>query len=188
MLTPEVVYLKKKLLLSSAALLLLLLSNLNICCRLSVDGRMLEGLYSPFDADRCISAAAAAAEEILPGHAAAVPVKKHYRLSFLPPAGGLRLATGSILRSYSGIALEDGVYVNGVFLGVVEDGDALKEKLRDFIKNQMPNRAVFGSISGKLEIKPVYTREGRYTDDGDMLLLISGVAPVIYVDSEGRLA
>ena len=70
----------------------------------------------------------------------------------------------------------------------MEDGELLKEKLKSYIKNQMPNRAVFGSISGELDIQGIYTRIGKKTNDEDMLLLISGMAPVIYLDAQGRVA
>ena len=77
--------------------------------------------------------------------------------------------------------------MNGVFLGTVADGQLLREKTRDFISSQMPNAAVFGAISGELEIKTVYTRKNHHTNYDDMLLLISGMAPVIYTDEYGRL-
>jgi hypothetical protein len=52
----------------------------------------------------------------------------------------------------------------------------------------MPNAAVFGNISGELRICPVYSRSGHETNYEDMILLISGMAPVIYVDDSGKLA
>lgn len=179
---------RKKLVCTALALAFMLAANLNVCCRVSINGRELEGLYSPAQLKRCEKAAAAAAEEILPGHAVGPLIERKYSLSFVPARGGLRGVTDSLLCSYTGVKSEDGVFVNGVFLGVVEDGAVLREKLKGFIENQMPNRAVFGNISGKLEIREVYTRANRRTNDEDMLLLISGAAPVIYLDSEGRLA
>ena len=47
------------------ALLLLVGSNLNLCCQVRVDGRELEGFYSPAVVDKGIEAAEAAAAEIL---------------------------------------------------------------------------------------------------------------------------
>ena len=178
---------RKKAVAAVLALALTAAANLNVCCRVSINGRELEGLYSPAQLKRCEEAAAAAAEEILPGHAVAPLIEREYCLSFIPARGGLRGVTDTLLCAYTGVRSEDGVFVNGVFLGVVEDGALLREKLRGFIENQMPNRAVFGNISGKLEIREVYTRANRRTNDEDMLLLISGAAPVIYIDSEGRL-
>jgi len=179
---------RRKVILSFLALFFLLASNLHLCCSLRVNGRELEGLYSPSDLDRCEAAAAVAAEEILESHAFPPLLERDYKLSFIPPAGGLRFAADAILRGYSGVEVSDGVYVNGVFLGTVESGELIREKLKDFILDQMPNRAVFGSISGRLDIRPVYTRSNSQTNDEDMLLLISGMAPVHYIDSEGRLA
>lgn len=179
---------RKKIVLMALALFLILATNLNVCCKLVINGRELDGLYSPAALDRCRTVAAAAAEEILPLHAVEPQLQKRYCLSFYKPEGGLSIASDAILRAYSGVKTGDGVYVNGVFLGVVEDGELIKEKLKSYIKNQMPNRAVFGSISGELDIRGVYTRIGKKTNDEDMLLLISGMAPVIYLDAEGRLA
>ena len=57
----------KKLALCLFALLLLAASNLRLNCRVTVDGREVEGLYALKDVDRAATAAAAAATEILRG-------------------------------------------------------------------------------------------------------------------------
>ena len=177
----------KKLCLGGFALLLTLLANLHPCCRLSVNGELLPGQYSLSDVKDCELTADRAADEILTGYAAPPEIKKSWSLSFIPPMGGKVYATDAILSAYPGVKKADGVYVNGVFLGTVADGQLLREKTRDFITSQMPNAAVFGSISGELEISTVYTRKNSHTDYGDMLLLISGMAPVVYTDEYGRL-
>ena len=64
----------------------------------------------------------------------------------------------------------------------------LRRALQRSIRGQMPLRAVSGSISGELELRSVYTRAGSCTPDSDMVLLITGMAPVIYLDPEGKLA
>ena len=179
---------RRRLIFLAAALLFLLSSGLHLGCRVSINGVEAEGLYSPFDLDRCRSAAGKVAEEIVAKHAAEPVIEKRWVLSFYPPKGGLSYLKSRLIEGYAGVEAAEGVYVNGTFIGVTEDGDRLKEALRSYIRNQMPNRAVFGNISGELEIKTVYTRSGRSVSDEDMLLLISGMAPVIYIDSQGRLA
>ena len=42
-------------------------------------------------------------------------------------------------------------------------------------------------ISGDLRIRPIYSRAGHETNYDDMVLLISGMAPVLYVDQNGKL-
>ena len=95
---------------------------------------------------------------------------------------------GEALRAVTGVELADVVYVNGTRLGIVEDGERLLEKLGTFIGSQQPHAAVSGSISGKLEIIRHYSRSNRVTKDEDMILLITGMAPVFYVDANGKLA
>lgn len=177
----------KKLIMSTAALAMLLLTNMELGCRLTVNGLELDGLYSPSAADRSEMVAALAAEEILSGPAVMPQIERSYRLSFSPPQGDNQALTDRVLRSVTGVKLAQGVFVNGVPLGTVEDGDRLFSEMRSFINNQMPNAAVYGSISGELRVKPIYSRSNRDTNYGDMLLLISGMAPVIYVDETGKL-
>lgn len=162
-------------------------ANMDLCCAVAINGQKLEGLYSPFAADQSMEAAAAAAEEILEVPAVLPELKKSYRLSLYPAEGDARSISDAALRSVSGLRLADGVFVNGVYMGSVDDGDELFLHLREFILNQMPNAAVFGNISGKATIKKMYSRSSRMTDYDDMVLLISGMAPVIYVDENGKL-
>ena len=162
-------------------------ANMDLCCAVAINGQKLEGLYSPFAADQSMEAAAAAAEEILEVPAVLPELKKSYRLSLYPAEGDARSISDAALRSVSGLRLADGVFVNGVYIGSVDDGEELFLHLRAFILNQMPNAAVFGNISGKATIKKMYSRSSRMTDYDDMVLLISGMAPVIYVDENGKL-
>lgn len=177
----------KKIALCLFSLLFMLGTNFRLCCRAAVGGRQLEGLFSPFDIDRCETAAAAAAEEIVQGPALLPRVERSLSLSLSPPGGDMLELTDTALRSVTGVKLVDGVFVNGVYLGSVEDGDRLFEGLRGFIDRQMPTAAVAGNISGELEIRRIYSRSNSFTPDRDMLLLISGMAPVIYVDESGKL-
>ncbi len=177
----------KKILLCTLSLLLLLIGNLRLGCTLSINGTELQGIYSSKDVRKAEQTALAAAEELVPGYALLPEISKRWSLSVIPPKGGRLFATDAILSSCPGVKKGNGVYVNGILLGTVSDGDILREKTRDYILNQMPNAAVFGSISGDLEIKTVYTRKNHDTNYEDMLLLISGMAPVIYTDQYGRL-
>lgn len=178
----------RKVALGSFALLLVLASNLRVNCCVSVNGTQLAGRYSPEAVDRAATAVLCAAEEILPGPAVMPQIERTYGLSFTEPAGDELLLTDAALRAVTGVKLADVAYVNGTRLGIVEDGAVLFEKLDSFIKNQQPNAAVSGSISGKLEVVKRYSRTNQATNDEDMLLLITGMAPVIYVDENGKLA
>lgn len=177
----------KKVSLCAFSLLLMVIGNLRLGCVLSINGTNLEGLYSPKDIRRAEETALAAVEELVSGHAMLPELEKKWTLSVIPPMGGRIFATDALISSSPGVKKGNGVYVNGVLLGTVSDGDILRKKTQDFISNQMPNAAVFGTISGELEIKPVYTRKNHDTNYDDMILLISGMAPVIYTDPYGRL-
>ena len=177
----------KKLVLGSFALLLMLAANVDLCCKVAVNGCQLDGLYAPSAADRSEAVAVNAAEEIVSGPARMPEVSCSYRLSLTPASGDSRVLTGRLLCAATGVKLAQGVFINGVPLGTVEDGSVLYEQLRGYIRNQMPNAAVFGTISGEVQIRPIYSRSNRDTDYDDMVLLITGMAPVIYLDDSGKL-
>ena len=189
MLTAEVVFVNaKKLALLGLALLGLVAAHVQPLYRLSLNGRTLEGLYSAADIRQAWQAASAAAEELLPEALARPRLQRQLRLSLRDGDGDPAALTDALILAYPGITLADGVFVNGVRLGTVADGRQLTAQLRQFILDRMPNAAVFGNISGRLEIRPVYSRAGHETADQDMILLISGMAPVVYVDKDGKLA
>lgn len=177
----------KKLMLACFSLLFMFVANLDICCQVSVCGTRLSGLYSPFALDRSETAAVAAAQEILEGPAPSPHLERTYCLSLRPAEGDGRYVTDAALRSITGVRLNQGVFINGKYLGCVEDGTVLFETLRSFILNQMPNAAVFGNISGQVQVRSIYGRTGQNVDYDDMVLLISGMAPVIYTDQSGKL-
>ena len=170
-----------------ASAAILLLSCTNIQCKASIDGQLIDGYYSPAQLDRCLLAATMAAEEILPGEASLPLLKKSYRLSFKLPEGSDSTLIDALLQATQGIELVDMVYVNGERLGSVEDSAQLFERLRSFIRSQMPLAAVSGTISGELSIRHRYSRQAQHTAYGDMVLLISGMAPVIYISDSGKL-
>ena len=177
----------KKLTLVTLALLLLAASNLKLNCRVTVNGREVEGLYSLSAVDDAATVAALAAEEILQGPAVMPEMRRAYCLSFVPPDGDSPTLTDALLCSVTGVKLADVAYVNGTRLGIVEDGEELRARLERFIGSQMPTTAVSGSISGQLQIQKLYSRTNRATNYDDMVLLVTGMAPVIYVDDTGKL-
>ena len=178
----------KKLALLALALLSLLAAHVQPLYRLSVEGQTLEGLYSSADIRQACQTASATAEELLSGDEIPPQLRRRLCLSLRQPDGDREALTNALILAYPGLILADGVFVNGVRLGTVTDGELLAARLRQSILAEMPAAAVFGNISGKLEIRPVYSRVGHETDYGDMILLISGMAPVVYVDRDGKLA
>ncbi|MBR3475298.1 MAG: hypothetical protein IKH34_09595 [Oscillospiraceae bacterium] len=170
------------------ALLLMLAANLRPVYGVSVAGRELPGRYARRQTERCAALARKAAEEIL-GTAEAVPTPElHLHLSLRPAAGDEAVLTDALLCSTEGVAVSDEVRVNGTRLGTVADREALRIALDRSIRRQMPMAAVSGSIRGHLEYRRVYTRAGGDTPLSDMVLLITGMAPVVYVDADGKLA
>lgn len=177
----------KRLAAISLATLLLLLSAANIQCRVKINGREVYGCFSPKQLDSCYLTAALAAEEILEGPVSMPEMKRSYRLSFKEPEGSSLLVTDTLLRAVSGIDVVEAVFVNGEQIGAVKSGTELYNRLRSFIRNQMPTTAVSGTISGRLSIQRLYSRQGQETNYRDMVLLVSGMAPVIYLDEKGKL-
>lgn len=178
----------KKWWLLALALLMLPAANLRTAYRVSVGGERLPGLYSLRETEACARAAEAAAEEILENSVPAMPLRCSFSLGLRIPHGDTALLTDALLRSVAGVTVSDEVIVNGTRLGTVEDGDYLRAALGYYIDSQMPMAAVAGNISGRLETRRVYTRAGEDTSYGDMVLLITGMAPVVYVDASGKLA
>ena len=178
----------KKLLLLALAFGFFAAANARLCCTLSLEGRRLDALYSPWEAARGEYAARLAAEEIVSGHAGVPAARRSWRLSLSPALGQARTLSDAMLRATEGIAVTKGVYVDGQRLGAVSDGNALRTRLERFIRSQLPSWAVTGQINGQLELRPQYSRKGAVTDPGDMVLLISGMAPVLYSDNGGHVS
>ena len=179
---------RKKLILSLGALLLVLAAHMNIGWQVSLNGSRLDGCFSSDCIRRAELTARLAAEEILPGKALLPRLERRLQLSLKAPSEDVACLSHAMLMNTPGLCLNDFVTVNGVNIGCVEDGEILMDELRSFVINQMPNAAVSGSFSGEISLDPRYTRTGRSTSYDDMVLLVSGMAPVMYVDAEGRLA
>ena len=176
----------KKLSLGAFALLLALLANTHLYCRVSVNGETVEGRFSPWQHDGGLLAAASAAEEILPGQTVLPKLSTRLGLSLRPPEGSAAQLSDAVLRETAGVELLDGVFVNSVPLGCVEDGDVLKAELRAYLTITMPNSAVSGTYSEELALRHVYTRAGAAVSYDDMVQLVSGMAPVLFTDADGR--
>lgn len=179
---------RKKLIVSLCALLLVLVAHLNVGWHVSLNGSRLDGCFSSDCIRRAELTARLAAEEILPGKALLPRLERRLQLSLKAPSEDVACLSHAMLINTPGLCLNDFVTVNGVSIGCVEDGEILMDELRNFVINQMPNAAVDGSFSGEIGLKPLYTRTGRSTNYDDMVLLVSGMAPVVYTDAEGRLA
>ena len=170
------------------ALGLLLAANLRPTYRVTVAGQVMPGRYSLRQTEDCAAAAREAAAEILPGSDTEPPLARRLTLGLGMPDGDSAALTDALLRAMPGIGVSDSVWVNGTRLGTVSDSSLLLDALRRSIQGQMPHAAVSGRLSGQLHFQRVYTRAGADTPIGDMVLLVTGMAPVVYVDSQGKLA
>ena len=178
----------KKGILLLTALVFAVVSHLRPVCRYELAGQAIApgcGLRASLLAERT---ARAAAEEILRGEAAPSPLKRSLRLSLRRPAGDARRLSDALLRNTVGVVLRDEVRVDGRRLGWVRDGEALRDELTRYIRSTLPAWASGGVINGELTIRRLYTRDGFLTGQRDMLLLITGAAPVFYYDQTGRYA
>lgn len=169
-------------------LALLLAANLRPTCAVTVAGETLPGRYGLRQTERCEAIARETAEEILGQEALLPEPALRVGLSLRRADGEDAVLTDALLRAVPGVAVAEEVRVNGVRLGTVADGQALVRALERSIRGQMPLAAVSYSLSGRLELSRVYTRSGKCTPDSDMILLITGMAPVVYVDADGKLA
>ena len=178
----------KKFLLSALALLFVVAANTQLCCSLWVDGQALPGIYRLADRDRARTAAGAAAEEIVSGPAQQPRLHQRYHLRLRPASGTVPELSAALLDATPGVERSEGVYVSGVYLGSVADREELFSSLRQFITGQLPTWAATGYLSQELVTRPQYGRAGSQTPVEDMVLLVSGMAPVLYSDGQGYVA
>ena len=179
---------RRRILVLLLIVLLTFCSHLRPCCRVQVAGQALPGRYRSAQLSAALNAAREAATELLGSEEVLPEIEKRLCLSLSAPDGDPALLTDALLRASPGVTLSDEVRVNGTRLGTVSDGQSLRRALQRSIRDQMPLAAVSGNISGQLELRRVYTRAGRDTPEKDMVLLITGMAPVVYVDAQGKLA
>ena len=171
----------------AAALLFLFAAHLQPCCRVTLDGQYVPGLYSPAAVRAGFRAARAAVEELLPGGAEHPTLRVGIRLRLRPAEDSAAALSEALLLRTDGVAEADGVRVNGVALGAVSNGEALIEALRETIRAAMPDGAAVGNLGGTLSIRRVYTRSGCEKESAALVTQILRLAPAFYLDENGRL-
>ncbi len=177
----------KKLIVLGVALCMAVAANMRIGCKVSVKGEELDGLYSPAEVKACIAVAESAAEEILLRENTLPAPELRYSLTFASPCGDRNALSEALLLSSSGVEKLYSVTAKGTKLGYVSDGDALRSALEARIEAIRPDSALSGAYSGKIDISPVYTAGRAVTDIGDMVLLVSGMAPIMYYTDENDI-
>ena len=177
---------KSRALLISLALLFTLAANLNLVCRVGVNGNWDETIYSLGDARRAELAATAAAEEILPRRARMPELAYRVFLSFRPSTAGSRHLSARILAEVPGISRFYAVHAAGRSFGVVADRDRLEERLRAALYVSMPRTAVRAGYAEGIELIPVYGRSGSALSPSEMARAVSGVVPAVFLDTEGK--
>jgi len=188
MLTTEVVYILKKALLLALALVFAVCSHLRPCCDFTVEGRLIQSGCSIAAARRAKEAALFAAEEILPGKAALPAAKLRLGFSLKGGKASAPALSDALLRATPGVLAGDGVYLDGQKLGCVAEGRELRQEIAAYIENTLPSWAKAGSLGGYLELRRQYTRAAYEVTTDDMIMLITGLKPVMYTDGEGRVS
>ena len=187
MLTLEVVKILRKAIVLGLALALAVCSHLRPVCDFTVEGRHIAARCTLSAEKAARQAALAAAEEILPGAAEEVPCSRHIRLSFRPGAVSAPLLCDALLRSTEGVTAGSCVYVEEEYLGAVADGAEFRSAFSRYIENTLPTWARGGTVRG-MTLLPRYTRADFVFSDEDMIMLVTGLSPVMYTDYEGRVS
>ena len=177
----------KRALLLSLALLFLLAANLNLCCRVSVDGEWDDALYSLSAVRRGERAALETSEEICVHNARLPKLRQKLVLSFRPPDGESRRLSARILAKVPGVSRLYAVGAEGERYGVVADREKLEERLRAVLYSSMPATARRAAFASAVEIRPVYARSGSAMSPQDMALVVSEAVPAIYTDRDGAV-
>lgn len=170
------------------ALLLVAAANLNVCCTVSVNGIELPGSYTPGCTGECMRLSALAAEEICAHEALLPEVTESIYLSLRSASNDRQALIDRILRETGGVSLLKTVYVKGSRLGSVNAECDIRAMLSENIVSQQPSAADYGIYSGEILIEQCYGRTESETDSADMVLLVSGMAPVMYFDGSGERA
>jgi hypothetical protein len=178
----------RKTLALGTALLFVLGAHLRPACDYTLAGKELALGCSPTAGRLAIEAAEAAAEEILPGNARLPAVQRQLRLRLRRPEQDARVLSDALLRATPGITVNQAVYVGGVRMGAIREGVDFPAQLHRYIENTLPTWACGGALSSGLVLRTQYSRAGRETEPGDMLLLVTGRAPVLYYDEDGKIA
>jgi hypothetical protein len=153
----------------------------------TVSGQRLSTECTPAAAKAAREAALAAAEEILPGHAAEPEYCSHRRLSFRPGADTAPLLGDALLKAQPGVISASLVYADKIRLGAVADATQFRTDFGKYIDNTLPTWAKGGSVRG-MTLIPRYTRAEFEIPNEDMILLVTGLSPVMYYDGKGRVS
>ena len=181
------VFILRKAFLLSLALGFAVCSHLRPVCDFTVDGRLIESRCTPAAERAAREAALMAAEEILPGQARSTEYSRRLRLSFRPGAGTAPALCDALLCAQPGVISGSIVYVEDTRLGAVEDAENFRQSFAQYIGNTLPTWAKGGSVRN-LRLIPRYTRAEFETTDEDMILLVTGLSPVMYTDFTGRVS
>ena len=188
MLTREVMRMRWRLLLLLPALLLTAAANLRLQWDCELAGEALAKGCAGFAVQKALRAARTAAEEILPGEAALPEPRLHLRLRLRPGRADAPELADGLLCATPGVALREFVLLGDKRVGAVSDAAAFRKGLRRYIDNTVPDWAWGGVLSKPLRIERCYGRTGFASTPGDMVLLVTGMAPVFYYDAEGNYA
>lgn len=187
MLTLEVVYILKKALILIFTFALAVCSHLRPSCDFVVDGRLVRAGCTPAAEKAALEAALMAAEEILPGKALAPEYSRRLHFGFSPAADRAPCLSDALLCAQPGLVSGSLVYVEGTRLGAVSDPESFRNTFTKYIENTLPTWAKSGSVRN-LVLIPRYTRAGFVLPDEDMIMLVTGLSPVMYTDGNGRVS
>ena len=163
-------------------------AHLRPACDYELAGERLALGCSPAAGRKAMAAAEAAAEEILREGAALPTVRRHVRLRLRRPEQEAQVLSDAILRAVPGVAVQQAVYVGGVRVGAVREGEDFPGRLQRYIENTLPTWASGGALGRELVVRAQYGRAGWETEPEDMLLRVTGMVPVLYYDGSGRVA
>ncbi len=130
----------------------------------------------------------AAAEEILPGQALLPDSDMHITFTLRARSQAAPELCAALLEACPGVMAGEAVYCGEKRLGCVKDGASLCRALNRYIENTLPTWANSGHLSEGFLLCPVYTRAAYEVSNGDMLMLLTGLAPVMYTDGKGRVS
>ena len=187
MLTLEVVYILRKSITLALAIGFALCSHLRPNCDFTVEGQRVKSGCSLAGEKAARQAALAALEEILPGEATLPQYRRHIRLSFSPGADSSPVLCDALLRAEDTVLAGSCVYVAGQRVGVVADSKDFEASFARYIGNTLPTWANSGTVR-KLELVPRYTRTEFEVSNDDMIMLVTGLSPVMYTDGKGRVS
>lgn len=119
----------KKLALGVFALLFALGSNMDLCCRVWVNGCEMPGSTLLLPWTKAARWPRPRQKRSFPGPPQALRCRGGLPLSLHPAEGDGRVLSDAALRSVTGVKLAQGVFINGVFLGCVADGPELFSRL-----------------------------------------------------------